>query len=122
MLFDFFNESTYVICDMFCVVYGFSEHILLIYVEGGVIVWFSWLLAMCPPATTPDAIGLYWTDEQIISLLEKVKNGSLLPNNVSEDINPYRCLPSNLQRKYKFHKNGAVTILFPVFTILCSML
>nr|GLL48332.1 NAC transcription factor ONAC010-like [Ipomoea trifida] len=53
---------------------------------------------MCPPATTPlDAIDdVYWTAEQIFLLLEKVKNGSALPNNVSEDINPYQYLPSNL--------------------------
>ncbi|XP_019174897.1 PREDICTED: NAC transcription factor ONAC010-like [Ipomoea nil] len=55
---------------------------------------------MCPPATTPpDAIDLYWTDEQIFLLLEKVKNGSALPNNVSEDINTYHFLPSNLPSK-----------------------
>nr|GMD89426.1 NAC transcription factor 29 isoform X1 [Ipomoea batatas] len=59
---------------------------------------------MCPPATTPpDAIDdVYWTAEQIFLLLEKVKNGSALPNNVSEDINPYQYLPSNLPSKIWF--------------------
>nr|GMC63560.1 NAC transcription factor 29 isoform X1 [Ipomoea batatas]GMD93726.1 NAC transcription factor 29 isoform X1 [Ipomoea batatas] len=52
---------------------------------------------MCPPATTPpDDIDKYYTDEQIFLVLEKAKNGSALPSNVSEDINPYQYLPSNL--------------------------
>ncbi|XP_031131687.1 NAC domain-containing protein 89-like [Ipomoea triloba] len=56
---------------------------------------------MCPPATTPDAIDDY-THEQIFLVLEKAKNGSALPNNVSEDINPYQYLPSNLPAEIWF--------------------
>ncbi|KAK4434491.1 NAC domain-containing protein 76 [Sesamum alatum] len=53
---------------------------------------------MCPlPQTPPPAeIGLYWSDEQIISLLDEYKPGSRLPNNVLADSSPYQYPPSNL--------------------------
>ncbi|KAL0369047.1 UNVERIFIED_CONTAM: Retrovirus-related Pol polyprotein from transposon RE1 [Sesamum calycinum] len=44
----------------------------------------------------PAEIGLYWSDEQIISLLDEYKPGSSLPNNVLADSSPYLYPPSNL--------------------------
>ncbi|XP_051150090.1 protein NTM1-like 9 isoform X2 [Andrographis paniculata] len=49
---------------------------------------------MCPPANYE--IGLYWTDQQIIALLDGYIPGSRLPRDVLTDSNPYLCPPSNL--------------------------
>ncbi|KAK6115843.1 hypothetical protein DH2020_008112 [Rehmannia glutinosa] len=52
---------------------------------------------MCPPAQPPPPeIDLYWSDEQIISLLSEYTPGSHLPNNVLVDSSPYQYPPSNL--------------------------
>lgn len=54
---------------------------------------------MCPPArvTPPDNIGLYWTDEEVFTCLERMIQGeSSVPANVIKNINPYQQLPSNL--------------------------
>ncbi|KAK6130972.1 hypothetical protein DH2020_035287 [Rehmannia glutinosa] len=52
---------------------------------------------MCPPAQPPPPeIDLYWSDEQIISLLSEYTPGSHLPNNVLVDSSPFQYPPSNL--------------------------
>ncbi|XP_057975519.1 NAC domain-containing protein 83-like [Malania oleifera] len=48
---------------------------------------------MCPP---PADIGVYWTDEELITSLEGMIRGSPLPGNVLEEINPYFHVPENL--------------------------
>ncbi|XAR61799.1 hypothetical protein NMG60_11016317 [Bertholletia excelsa] len=44
----------------------------------------------------PVDIGPYWTDQQIIMALEKLKQGHSVGENVTADINPYQHEPSNL--------------------------
>lgn len=52
---------------------------------------------MCPPAPVPPAnIGLYWTEEGIFMSLERLIEGSSIPENVLTDVNPYQLRPSNL--------------------------
>ncbi|KAH6778824.1 hypothetical protein C2S52_010061 [Perilla frutescens var. hirtella] len=51
---------------------------------------------MCPPVQSPREIGLYWSDEQIISLLADYLPGSPLPENVIDDSSPFLNPPSNL--------------------------
>ncbi|KAL1564449.1 NAC domain-containing protein 41-like isoform X2 [Salvia divinorum] len=62
---------------------------------------------MCPPARPPCEIGLYWSDEQIISLLADYSPGSHLPDNVLEDSNPFLYPPFNLPEGmwYLVHSN-----------------
>lgn len=52
---------------------------------------------MCPPVQPPPCeIGVYWSDQQIFSLLEYYSRGSHLPDNVLEDSSPFMYPPSNL--------------------------
>ncbi|KAI3460297.1 hypothetical protein Pfo_016960 [Paulownia fortunei] len=64
---------------------------------------------MSPPAQPPPPaeIDLYWSDEQIISMLDEYTPGSHLPNNVLADSSPYQYPPSNLPEGiwYLVHSN-----------------
>ncbi|KAG9137089.1 hypothetical protein Leryth_011919 [Lithospermum erythrorhizon] len=52
---------------------------------------------MCQsPPSPPVAIGSYWTDEHIVMYLDEIMKGSLLPEDVIADMNPYQFSPSNL--------------------------
>ncbi|PIN12462.1 hypothetical protein CDL12_14914 [Handroanthus impetiginosus] len=53
---------------------------------------------MCPPSRPPPPteIGLYWSDQQIITFVNEYTPGSCLPNNVLADASPYQYRPSNL--------------------------
>ncbi|KAG8389972.1 hypothetical protein BUALT_Bualt01G0035000 [Buddleja alternifolia] len=53
---------------------------------------------MCPPVrpSSPAEIGMYWSDEQIVALLDEYTPGSDLPSNVLTDLSPYQYPPSNL--------------------------
>ncbi|XP_058220880.1 NAC domain-containing protein 4-like [Rhododendron vialii] len=57
---------------------------------------------MCPlaPVPPPANIGLYWTDEEIFTSLERLTKGSSIPENVLIDVNPYQHSPSNLPEDF----------------------
>lgn len=56
---------------------------------------------MCPSPPSPplppaDEISTQWTDEEVCTILEKIKHGSRLPGNVIPDVNPCQHKPSDL--------------------------
>lgn len=76
----------------------FHDH----HLTASILSWFIFLrrslitMSLLPSASPPSEIGLYWSDEEVYTSLQRIMNGSPLPANVTSDVNPFQHKPSNL--------------------------